>query len=167
MSFGEKWIKWRCNRCPCYGDNTTYRIYSLAPPSTITKQVSVKMCSNANLMRKPLCLFALHWSFLGLPESELSMTLSFFFLRITGLTLISNQILQKGTARMAAVLFPGLITFHCSLLMSQLFLSLHSVTAFIASSCRGQTHSLYLRLHSVHVLSVKISHTRLCVCFFF
>lgn len=57
-----------------------------------------------------------------------------FFKRISGLTLISNQILQKGTARMAAVLFPGLITFHCSLLMSQLFLSSHNYTVFICSS---------------------------------
>lgn len=77
-------------------------------------------------------------------ESELSMT---FFKRISGLTLISNQILQKGTARMAAVLFPGLITFHCSLLMSQLFLSSHNYTVFICSSSCGQTRELEPCLH--------------------
>lgn len=72
-------------------------------------------------------------------ESELSMTI---LKRISGLTLISNQILQKGTARMAAVLFPGLITFHCSLLMSQLFLSSHNYTVFICSLSCGQTPEL-------------------------
>lgn len=35
----------------------------------------------------------------------------------------------KWTARMAAVLFPGLITFHCTCLMSQLFLSLNNSTS--------------------------------------
>lgn len=71
-----------------------------------------------------------------------------FFKRISGLTLISNQILQKGTARMAAVLFPGLITFHCSLLMSQLFLSSHNYTVFICSSSCGQTQELEPCLHT-------------------
>ncbi len=35
----------------------------------------------------------------------------------------------KWTARTAAVLFPGLITFHCTCLMSQLFLSLNNSTS--------------------------------------
>lgn len=60
------------------------------------------------------------------PERENELSMIVFKKRISGLTLISNQILQKGTARMAAVLFPGLITFHCSLLMSQLFLPPHT-----------------------------------------
>lgn len=67
--------------------------------------------------------------------------------RVSGLTLISNQILQKGTARTAAVLFPGLITFHCSLLMSQLSLSAHSPgsSGGLAVGQTASDSSIYIR----------------------
>lgn len=84
------------------------------------------------------------------PESESELSMTVFKKkkkRVSGLTLISNQILQKGTARTAAVLFPGLITFHCSLLMSQLSLSAHSPgsSGGLAVGQTASDSSIYIR----------------------